>query len=760
MSRNGALFPLVLLILMLLISAVSWFAFQPPSPDSSPKKSDFSTEKAMRHVNFLAKEPHGGGSQRLAVLRDYLVDELQKLGFETKIQQDILSAKSYGFRRSLYVQNVIALKKGSGNKDKAIALMSHYDSQPHTPGAADDICGVAAILEAARALVARGHEHDLMLVITDGEEAGLVGAKAFVGSDPLAKEIGLLLNFEARGNKGVVSTFEIFGNVDWLIPEYAKALQHPFANSISYEVYKRLPNDTDFTITRKNEIPGFNMALIGGHAAYHSMIDTPENLDIGSLTHMGEYALNLASHFDKLDLSTAFPPEKNDIIFFNPAGFFFLYFPVEYLLYALIFCGVISILLIVLGIVRYQYGFFDLLKALLLWIVLIVLALGLSFLIAKILQIVNPEFSHFNMRGLYPLEFFALGFSFFLLALFGFFTSFYLKISKPFSLHLAGILLWLIFSILCYVFVRGASYLFIYPLLFASVGALIHVFLGFEHKSRRLVYGISAFIFAIPILLFLVPITSLLHDSFGIYMVVGPALITILLLILLFPLFEVILKSFGMSMSFLSLLVATLFFVGAKFYFAPSEQFPLQSSMIYLQDLDKNEAWWASEFAETDFWNEHYFKDKVELPVEEEWMQRMAIAAKAPKYAAAVPDFVISSDTIIQNHRQLTVDLSVEPEVAYIGFQLSGNQALGIEMPDMPVKDMGVFDYLQLVGLPDSRSIRLHFNAVKTPLQVTVYSQKIGLPKELLDKPMPPEVVPGTGYLSHIDILKKTFVIE
>jgi len=41
-----------------------------------------------------------------------------------------------------------------------------------------------------------------------------------------------------------------------------------------------------------------------------------------------------------------------------------------------------------------------------------------------------------------------------------------------------------------------------------------------------------------------------------------------------------------------------------------------------------------------------------------------------------------------------------------------------------------------------------------------IYTQKIGLPKELLDKPMPPEIIPGTGYLSHINILKNSFVIE
>ena len=766
MQKNGVLFPLIIFTFLIFVSIFSWYLSQAPSSSvsifnqSTESKSDFSVKRAMKHVEFLAKEPHGGGSLRLAELRDYLVKELEEMGFETKIQRDILSAKSYGFQRSLYVQNVIGTRKGSGSKGKAIALMSHYDSQPHTPGAADDICGVAAILEAARAIIVQGHEHDLMLIITDGEEAGLVGAKVFVANDPQANEIALLLNFEARGNKGVVSTFEIFGNVDWLIPEYAKALDHPFANSISYEVYKRMPNDTDFSVTRKKQIPGFNFALIGGHAAYHSMIDTPENLDKGSLAHMGEYAFNLTTHFDQLNLSQAFPPEKNDIIFFNPAGYSFLHFPSQYLMYALVFCAFILIGLLFFGMLRKQYTLFYLFKALFLWLILLTISLGLSYGVSELLKIASPEFAHFNMRGLYPLQAFALAFTFLMLSVFLILSCLFLKVSKPFSLHLAGIILWFVLSVVSFVYVPGASYLFIYPLIFASLGALIQVFLGIEHWNRRMVYGVLAGIFSIPILLFLVPIISLLHDSFGIYMVLAPVLVTVLLFILLFPLFELIVKSFGVKLSFAAMLMALLFFVGAKFYYAPSEKYPLQSSMIYLQDSESKQAWWASEFGETDFWNDHYLKDQVDLPQDEEWMKRMKIAAKAPLLNASAPIFTVVVDTVIDGRRTVAADLEVEKEVAYLGFQLAGEQEMEIEMSDIPRKNLGAFDYLQLVGLPDNRSMRLYFDDVKGPLELEIYTQKIGLPKELLDKPMPPEIIPGTGYLSHINILKNSFVIE
>ncbi|MFQ5492041.1 MAG: M28 family peptidase, partial [Phycisphaerae bacterium] len=47
----------------------------------------------------------------------------------------------------------------------------HYDSQQLAPGAGDDGAGVAAILEAVRAVGEAGDlRNDLYVIITDGEE--------------------------------------------------------------------------------------------------------------------------------------------------------------------------------------------------------------------------------------------------------------------------------------------------------------------------------------------------------------------------------------------------------------------------------------------------------------------------------------------------------------------------------------------------------------------------------------------------------------
>ncbi|MFX9054231.1 M20/M25/M40 family metallo-hydrolase, partial [Acinetobacter baumannii] len=81
------------------------------------------------------------------------------------------------------IENIIGVLQGTDPSLPAIALMAHSDSVPGSPGAADDAAGVSAVLEVVRALKAAGpHRRDVVVIITDGEEAGLLGARAFFAS--------------------------------------------------------------------------------------------------------------------------------------------------------------------------------------------------------------------------------------------------------------------------------------------------------------------------------------------------------------------------------------------------------------------------------------------------------------------------------------------------------------------------------------------------------------------------------------------------
>lgn len=338
---------LLLPVTLLVFGGLALLSIQPPSPipaDSPP--GEFSAIRAMEHLGWIAAEPHPMGSKAHTRVRERLVRELEALGLEVTLQRTSMVydyARRPTVTRMAWVTNVLARKpgtRGSGRgSGKALALMAHYDSVPGAPGAADDGSGMIAILETLRALADHPPlDNDLLVVITDGEERGLLGAQAFVREHPWAQDIGLAFNFEARGTRGPVFLFETSeGNAPW-IREVARAAPEPFANSLSYALYRRLPNDTDLSILKAGGIPGLNFAFNQGFYNYHTAMDRPDRLSPASVQHMGSYALALTRHFGDLDLDAlagrVSPGEGStppvDATYFNTVGFHLIHYPMAW----------------------------------------------------------------------------------------------------------------------------------------------------------------------------------------------------------------------------------------------------------------------------------------------------------------------------------------------------------------------------------------------------------------------------------------------
>ncbi|MBI3463074.1 MAG: M20/M25/M40 family metallo-hydrolase, partial [Planctomycetes bacterium] len=189
-----------MLLFLVLSAALSIWMLRPPRvvPASAPA-TEFSAERALAHLQVIAAAPHPIGSPEHGQVRDYLLRELTALGVDPNVQQApapfVFGVPTAG----VVVQNIFAKLNGSSER-KAILLAAHYDSRPRAPGAADDGAGVAALLETVRALRSGPPlENDVMVLITDGEEAGLLGARAFVGEAEHIENVALVMNFEARG---------------------------------------------------------------------------------------------------------------------------------------------------------------------------------------------------------------------------------------------------------------------------------------------------------------------------------------------------------------------------------------------------------------------------------------------------------------------------------------------------------------------------------------------------------------------------------
>ena len=263
-----------------------------------------------RHVSVIAKKPHPIGSAANRETRDYIVSYFESLGLETEVQKTTVVYRhpTRPNRNTIIgnVENIIARLPGrSGiNAEGAndLVLMGHYDSRPLTPGAGDDASGTASIMETARIMSSGpAPAHDVIFLINDGEEMGLLGAQGFFRQHPLAKSAGLVLNFEARGSYGASMMFETSSNNAWLTDELIESTPDLMASSLSYEIYRQMPNDTDMSISKGEGVPGLNFGFTAGLFDYHAMTDTVKNLDAHSLAHQANNVLTTAQHFANLE---------------------------------------------------------------------------------------------------------------------------------------------------------------------------------------------------------------------------------------------------------------------------------------------------------------------------------------------------------------------------------------------------------------------------------------------------------------------------
>ena len=88
--------------------------------------------------------------------------------------------------------------------------------------AADDAHGVGVILELLRVLRDEPRQAPLAAIFTDGEEAGLLGAR-LLPEHPRFAELGVALNVEARGTTGAGRMFETSDGNAALVAAYAAA---------------------------------------------------------------------------------------------------------------------------------------------------------------------------------------------------------------------------------------------------------------------------------------------------------------------------------------------------------------------------------------------------------------------------------------------------------------------------------------------------------------------------------------------------------
>jgi peptidase M28-like protein len=515
---------------ILLVSAIAMIAvygLQPAGNSADVKIPDFSCDRAMLHVQAIAKEPHPVRSPAHADVQKYIVNELVLMGCQPEIQA------------TSSVKNILVRLEGTEDNNKAVLVAGHYDTVPESPGAGDNSTAVAVMLETLRCLKsAPALRSDVIYLFSDAEETGLKGAEAFSYLHPWARDVGLVLNFDARGSKGPVVMFETSGENGWLIEEFGKAAPYPVASSLSQDVYRLLPNTTDFTVFKQAGFPGFNFAFMEGISAYHTSQDTIENLNRDTLHHQATYALPLIRHFANLDLEDR---RGKDAVYFT-LGSLLVFYSQRWVIPA---AALVSLILLVAAFQGRRTGRLTLSGVVNGALTVVLNAIVTSVAVSAAWLVVSAfpnRLGSQNVGELAPAL--LLG-----LTSIGVASSFYVwflrKRDKDVqNLMAGGLICWVAMTILTSLFLPGGSYMFSWPSL---AGALGLVFLSALSSSQpnRVIGRAAHSVFALPAVILIVPMVYLtliavtLESLISVFVIAIP---TVMILLFLTPQIEMLIS--------------------------------------------------------------------------------------------------------------------------------------------------------------------------------------------------------------------------
>lgn len=282
------------LLLALIVALASKGALVTiPQVPATVRAGEFDTARALARLQRILgdQRPHPVDSDSNDAVRHRLIDELRRLGLEPRVSDDWACNGSARSRTvsCARVRNVVAAIGPAAGP--AVLVASHYDSTAAGPGAADDGIGVAVALETAALLKGRPLPRAVAFLFDEGEEAGLLGARAFLEHDPLAARVDSVVNLEARGVTGPAIMFETSRPNGAALAAFARAAERPVANSLTADIYRLIPNSTDVTVFADRPWTMLNFAIIGNETRYHSAADTLAALDLRSVRHMGVEAL-------------------------------------------------------------------------------------------------------------------------------------------------------------------------------------------------------------------------------------------------------------------------------------------------------------------------------------------------------------------------------------------------------------------------------------------------------------------------------------
>lgn len=303
---------------LVILGVVAWLAHPSRTmPDPVPANHPdtvFSSGRAMSQLVEIARAPRPVGSPEHDRVRGLVVDRLSALGLDVEIRDAEVTAVDSGIVTLATVRNIVARKAGE-DPTGVVTLTAHYDGVPVSYAAADDGLGIATILETLRASTAGPPlRNDLLVVITDADEIGGLGAAHFLSGDPWQGASSVVLSVDPVGVSGPARLVEHLEANGRTIERVTSALPSPV---ISSTIRALDIEDGDAGAFRERGMAVLALTSLGGRSAHHAAADRPINVSEATLQHHGAQLLALTRAFGNDDLGAALAPSPEERVYLS-----------------------------------------------------------------------------------------------------------------------------------------------------------------------------------------------------------------------------------------------------------------------------------------------------------------------------------------------------------------------------------------------------------------------------------------------------------
>lgn len=760
---------ILLLVVVALIAVVTTVtgALRPPDPlpGDAPAK-EFSATRAQRYVADIASVPHPIGSVQHDRVRDRLMSELTRLGLKPETSESIAVDDDPGYVNAARVQNIQATVSGTHPTGRVL-VVAHYDSAETAPGATDDAHGVATILETVRALRAGpAPRNDITFLFTDGEEAGLMGARAYAASGSLGDpDRTVVLNLDARGTSGRAVMFETGAHNGGLVPALADHV--PVTTSLAYEVYRLLPNSTDFTVFREAGLTGMNLANIGTSANYHTRHDDLAHSSLNSLQDMGSTVLAATRQLADDDIPAV--ADSSNATYFSLGGLLLRY-PGGLVLPLAGLSAVASAAAVWFAMRRRAVRGRSVAVAAATVPVPLIASAAVGWTGWQLMTFFRPHYAGFIFGDPYRPGLTALGLAA-LSAVAVWIWASVLRRGRGALEVSAAVTCWLTaLAVLTALLVPGASYLFLWPALAGSAGLVLAARLPDGSVWRDTLSALAA----VPGAALLVPVAALFFDALGLALAMVPLIVVALFVAPLVGSFAGHLRGRRLIVwtSVAALVGAAGCVVGVA-RDGVDALHPAHVSLLYVVDGDRKQARWVSSGFGDAPWLESYVGDgtapmAAQFPLL--WKPDNWRTGAAPVVQAPAPELQVLSTRRGTGSRDVTVRINAVGGTAgqlmlYADTAGSSSvQGLTVGSDHLPGRNnrpdsKGRWGWGFTYTAPPSEGVELKLKVKgEGPLKLRLLAESPGFPDGAL-KERPPATVTWSPLDSGFTLVSKEFTV-